>query len=109
MANLEKVREKNVTITLTDGKEYRLRFTLNALAELEDRYGSVEAAFEQLDKGSFKAIRCLLWAGVLHEHPDMTETENGNLMDIESMQDLVEGITQAVETQLPEEDATNPN
>ena len=66
MSNLREVKPKVKTITLSDGVEREIRFTLNAMAELEDRYGSVQAAFEALDNNSIKAVRCILWAGLMH-------------------------------------------
>ena len=88
MANLKEVRPDAIKITLTDGIERTLEFTLNAMAELEDKYGSVDKAFEALDNGSIKAVRCVLWAGLIHAEPNLTEQEVGNLIDIQYMQTI---------------------
>lgn len=101
MANLKDVKSKPVKITLTDGKERTLRFTLNAMAELEERYGSVEAAFEALDKGSIKAVRFILWAGLMHEDESLTEQQVGNLIDIQYMQQLMETVGAAFDNDMP--------
>ena len=103
MANLKDVKSKPVKITLTDGVERTLRFTLNAMAELEDKYGSVEAAVEELDKGSIKAVRFILWAGLTHEDPDLTEQQVGNLIDIQYMQELMNTVGDALDSDLPEQ------
>lgn len=57
MSNIKDAKPRVKTITLNDGVEREVRFTLNAMAELEERYGSVDAAFKALDDGSIKAAR----------------------------------------------------
>lgn len=102
MANVKDVKSKAVKITLTDGVERTIKFTLNAMAELEDRYGSVEEAFKQLDNNSIKAVRCILWAGLIHEDPDLTEQQVGNLIDIQYMQELMASLGDAFNADMPE-------
>lgn len=102
MANVNDVKSKAVKITLTDGVERTIKFTLNAMAELEDRYGSVDEAFKQLDNNSIKAVRCILWAGLIHEDPDLTEQQVGNLIDIQYMQELMTSLGEAFDTDMPE-------
>ena len=98
MSNVADVKNKTVKITLNDGVERTLKFTLNALAELEDKFGSVQAAFDKLEKeNSMKALRAILWAGFLHEDANLTEREVGNLIDIAYMQQLVESLGEAFE------------
>ena len=101
MANVKDVKSKAVKITLTDGVERTIKFTLNAMAELEDRYGSVEEAFKQLDNNSIKAVRCILWAGLIHEDPDLTEQQVGNLIDIQYMQELMASLNDAFDSDMP--------
>lgn len=101
MANVKDVKSKAVKITLKDGVEREIRFTLNAMAELEDRYGSVDEAFKQLDRNSIKAVRCILWAGLIHEDPDLTEQQVGNLIDIQYMQELMESLGTAFDSNMP--------
>lgn len=102
MANVKDVKPKTVKITLIDGVERTIKFTLNAMAELEDRYGSVEEAFKQLDNNSIKAVRCILWAGLIHEDPDLTEQQVGNLIDIQYMQELMASLGDAFDVDMPE-------
>ena len=102
MANVKDIKSKAVKITLTDGVERTIKFTLNAMAELEDRYGSVEEAFKQLDNNSIKAVRCILWAGLIHEDPDLTEQQVGNLIDIQYMQELMASLGEAFDADMPE-------
>ena len=104
MANVKDVKSKAVKITVTDGVERSLKFTLNAMAELEDKYGSVEAAFEELDKGSIKAVRFILWAGLIHEDESLSEKTVGNLIDIQLMQDLMGSVGEALGNDMPEQE-----
>lgn len=102
MAKLSEAKIKNAKITLTDGVERELRFTLNAMAELEDRYGSVEKAFEALEENSIKALRLILWAGLMSDDPDLTEKQVGDLIDLGSMSELMESLGEAFNTNMPD-------
>ena len=109
MAKAKDVRDKVVPITLSDGVERTLKFTLNALAELEDAYGSVDEAFKKLESNSIKAVRKILWAGLLHEgDPPLTETEVGNLIDIVYMQELMGTMNEALAQNMPTQEAAGP-
>lgn len=101
MANVKDIKSKPVKITLTDGIERTLRYTLNAMAEMEDKYGTVDAAFAELDKGSIKAVRFILWAGLIHEDPKLTEQQVGNLIDVQYLQDLMNTMGTALDSDLP--------
>jgi hypothetical protein len=104
MSNLKDVKAKNVKITLSDGVERELRFTLNAMAELEDKYGSIDAAFKALDSNSMKAVRFVLWAGLLHTDEGLTEQQVGNLIDMQCMQDIVATMSDAFGNDMPEDE-----
>ena len=104
MANLKEARPRVKTITLNDGVEREIKFTLNAMAELEDKYGSVEAAFKKLDEGSIKAARFILWAGFLHLEDDrLTEQKVGNLIDMECLQSIMESMSAALGEDTPDQ------
>lgn len=111
MSNLRDVKPAVKTITLSDGIEREIKFTLNAMAELEDRYGSVQAAFEKLDEGSIKAARFILWAGLLHNDEGLTEMQVGNLIDIKCLNNLMESMADAMQEDNPSETAevSDPN
>ncbi len=102
--NARLVKPKGVKITLLDGVERELRFTLNALAELEDKYGSVDAAFESMDKGSIKTIRYVLWAGLLHHNDGLTEQQVGDLLDLSMVRELMQGMSQALQSHMGPDD-----
>lgn len=64
-----------------DGETHKLRFTLNALAEVEDRLNlaSIADILETIKALSVRTLRTLLWAGLLHEQPELTEREVGEM------------------------------
>lgn len=66
MSQLTDIREPEVKVTL-GGRERIIKFDLNAFAELESRFGSVETAMKELQKGGMKSIRTILWAGLIHD------------------------------------------
>lgn len=96
MSNLHDAKPAKKTITLTDGVEREVRFTLNAMAELEDKFGSVDAAFEEMDKGSIKAIRFVLWAGLMEGSPELTERQVGSLIDMQYLNSIMDTMTDAI-------------
>lgn len=104
MSNLRDAKPRVKTITLNDGVEREIRFTLNAMAELEDRYGSVDAAFKALDSGSIKAARCVLWAGLLDSDETLTEQQVGKLIDIQLMNKIMEDLGDALSEDMPAKD-----
>lgn len=114
MSNLKDVQaQEPVKIILRDGKEYTIRFTLNAMAELEDKYGSVDAAFKKLDEGSIKAARFILWAGLMEDAPELSEQLVGSLMDIQLMAQLMNTLGVALDKDMPtqseQEQVQSPN
>ena len=102
MSNLKAVKPRVKTITLNDGIEREIKFTLNAMAELEDRYGSVDKAFEALESNSIKAARCILWAGLLHTEEGLTEQQVGNLIDLDILNDVMVTMADAMGEDMPE-------
>lgn len=100
--NVSAVKRKDTSITLSDGVERHLKFDLNALAEIEDKFGTVDAGFEELDKGSIKAVRFILWAGLVHEDESLTEQRVGSLIDIQYLQSIMQSMGDAMQKDMPE-------
>ncbi|MBQ9263740.1 MAG: hypothetical protein IJ189_05955 [Clostridia bacterium] len=65
-----------MTITLS-GKEYPLRFTVNALCCLEEKTGK---SLSQLQSSQMSCLRGLLWCGLMEQCPDMTLEQAGELI-----------------------------
>jgi hypothetical protein len=109
MSNVNNVKSKTTPITLSDGVKRELKFTLNALAEMEDKYGSVEEAFKALEKNSIKAIRFVLWAGLLHTDENLTEQQVGNLIDVQCMEEIMSQVSTALNNDMPAPGDDLPN
>lgn len=72
MSNLADVRPEKTKINL-GGKQRTIRFDMNAFAELEKRYGSIESAMDKLQQGRISDLRVVLWAGLIHEEVVLDE------------------------------------
>jgi len=71
------------------GATRQLRYDLNALAEIEERLGITMANLASLQV-SAKAIRTLVWAGLLHEAPTLIEHDVGAWITGENIADVSE-------------------
>ena len=109
MANIENVRKAPVVIDIGDGIERRLRYTLNAFALIEEKYGTIDKAMEALEAGSIAAIRFALWAGLVHEDENLTEHYVGNHIDLSDLEVLAEKMNEAMMGDLPQDKVVNPN
>jgi hypothetical protein len=112
MANLQAVKRAPITLALD--KERTLKFTLNSFATMEDRYGTVDDAMKAMDSGSMKAIRFLLWVGLIHEDKTLTEEIVGDLISMEDMEMLANKLNQGLDADGTDENASatalaNPN
>lgn len=113
MANINKLKIKPVPVDLD--RPRTLVYDLNAYAELEEVYGSVNAAIESLQTGSIKAIRALLWAGLIHEEMDdkgeftLTQAQVGKLLGLGEIEKISEAIATAIYNTMPEVDETQVN
>jgi hypothetical protein len=111
--NLNNVREKSVVIALD--KERHFKFDMNAFAELEEKFGDVEDALKALQGGKIKAIRTILWAGLLWEDETLTEKQVGGMLSLENMPEVMEKVNEAILMSLPsqeekkEAEDNNPN
>lgn len=90
MANKQRGESK---IVLGD-KEYTLRFDLNALVELEDKMGVPLSEMGEM-KITIRNVRSMLWAGVLHQEPEITEQEIGKFVDMDNMEEVQTAISEA--------------
>jgi len=84
--NIPKPSVPTVTIAI-NGEERHLLFDFNALATLEEKFGgnALDPDFWRrlLENMSATTIRTLVWAGLLHEDPDLDIRAAGRLNPIE--------------------------
>lgn len=109
MYDLSAIKPREVPITLAEGEVRHLLFDLNALAELEDAYGGHVTALNEVQTGSFKAIRATLWAGLLHEDPDLTIKEAGAMVSMGGMETISNAIVDAFGVAVPTAPAPEQN
>lgn len=105
MSHVDEIKIKPIPIVLD--KPRTIVFDLNSFAELEEHYGSVQAVLDEMAKGSIKALRLLLWAGLVHEQEDLTPKDVGRLIqfgDIPKLTDLLNSALEKAQPS-PEEEA----
>jgi hypothetical protein len=82
-------------------QSYTMRFSTNALCELEDALDmGINAVAEQLSKPDtlrLKTVRAVFWAGLRDHHPGMTVDDAGNLVSDITMPKALELIGKAFE------------
>lgn len=99
------VKAKRITINLD--KERSLLFSLNGLVELEEIYGSIDAAFSAMQKGKMKDIRTLLWAALIHEDETITQKQVGSIIHISNVTEVVSILTEAISEAMPKVNEKN--
>lgn len=110
MSNIVDIKPKAAKVVL-NGTERNLKFDLNAFAELEEIYGSIDAAMQAMEKGSIKSIRTLIWAGLIHEDEKLTEKQVGSWIALRDLEPMTIALKNAMETALPQakEAGKSPN
>jgi hypothetical protein len=107
-SNLSSIKANKATLEL-GGIDYELRYDLNAFAEIEEEYGSINELLAKMESGSAKAIRAMVWAGLLCNEDAPSEKEVGNLINMNDMQKIADAIQRALVNALPENDGTEKN
>jgi len=74
-----------------------LRFDLNAMCEVER---VTDRAFSELD-GSLRTMRVLVWAGLLHDDPELTIEDVGSLIHIGHLQHVSDAVGKALDVAMP--------
>ena len=96
---------RGVTLDL-GGKERRLRYDLNAIAEIGDRLG-VRVRLDHLQEDllgvplPLSTLRLILWAGLIHEDPDLDPKQVGAWVDLENVREVGEAFFQLFGARLP--------
>lgn len=102
MANIAAIKPVTRTINLGDGVERKCTFTLNAMAELELKYGSIDAAFKAMQDGSICAIRFLLWLIIVPDGQEMTEKEIGAKIDLTNLSEIMDSVMDMFTEAMPD-------
>jgi hypothetical protein len=79
-------------------KMRRLRYTNRSLVRLEEEVGlTVQQAGHRVEIGSLRALSALVWAGLLHEDPDLSREDALDLIDLQRMEEIGEAVKRALE------------
>lgn len=95
------LRNKGIKFTLGN-KEYELKFNMNTFCELEEVYGDINKAFEDLQLMKIKAIRALLYAAIKVEDDSVTLKSVGDLLQLSDLERLGTVINEALSESMPE-------
>ena len=95
------LRNKGFKFTLVN-KEYELKFNMNTFCELEEVYGDINKAFEDLQLMKIKAIRALLYAAIKVEDNSATLKSVGDLLQLSDLERLGTVINEALSESMPE-------
>ena len=102
---LQDVRQKK-TVFKVGEDTFSIAFDLNAFAELEEIYGTLDKAVESMAQGKISALLNALWAGLLRDH-NLTKKQAGELFDLATLQDLMPIIEEAINKASPQNNANN--
>lgn len=103
--SMNEIRNRGSSIVLDDGKVRRLKFDLNALCELEERFETIDKALNAISTNpKMKDIRYILYLALAHEDEELTEKQVGNLITISNIGKVVEALGNAMSDSLPEVD-----
>ncbi len=100
MAKIENAKAKGVPIVL-NGRDFRIKYDINAMIELEDAFGSLQEAMDSMKTMQMKGFRKLLWAGLIHNN-EISEKEVGSLIDFKDFKNIADKIGEAFTQALPE-------
>lgn len=99
---------KDAGVKITLDKERTLKFDLNALCVLQDKFTDLDEAFSGLGKKDFKTIRTLVYAVLAHEEEDsFTEKDAGSLVTMQNITQVAEALGKALSESMPEDDGKN--
>lgn len=83
-------------------KEYELKFDMNTFCELEEVYGDINLAFDDLQNMKIKAIRALIYSAIKAEDESVTLKEVGKMLTLGDMEKLGTAINEALNKAMPE-------
>lgn len=99
----KELKNKGIKFTLGE-KDYELKLNMNTFCELEEIYGNLDAAFEDLQKMKLKSVRALIYAAVKIEDEEITLKQVGELLGLNDLERLGTAINEALSTAMPEAD-----
>ena len=77
ISNLEIIEENKIPVKI-GGKVRNLFYNFTAISRLQKSYTNTDEMFDALGSGNVDDIVRFLWAGFIHEDPELTEEEVGS-------------------------------
>jgi len=121
-SNLDTIRDITPAgfyyIGLFDNKRRFIKFDLNAFAQMEIEFGSMETAEERLQKGTMADVRTVLWLGLIHDEAifdeitgdvlkyGITKYQVGSWLTTLNLGEVMDKLQQAISSSLPEDSKT---
>lgn len=116
MAGVSEIRkDAQLGVIELGGEKRKLHFDLNAFAELEKRFGSVNEVMERLQEGRIGDLRVILWAGLIHDQVlefdedtgepikyGITPYEVGKWVSLDNMKEVSDILGEVLSGSLPE-------
>lgn len=115
-SNLDQIRTAAGAFYIGDfgGKSRFIRFDLNAFAEMETLFGSMDEAQERLKGGSMKDIRTVLWLGLIWDEAvidevtgepikyNLTQYQVGSWLTTLNLEEVMQKLQEAISGSLPD-------
>lgn len=76
--------------------DYTLAFDFNALCMAEDEVGPIGEVMQDVQKGSFKIVRALAWAG-LQKHHKLTLIETGDFIQEQGFDKVAVAVGEGIQ------------
>lgn len=122
-SNLSEIRDMTgaYSIGVFGGKERFIKFDLNAFAEMESLFGSMDEVQNRLQGGSMKDIRTIMWLGLIWDEAVVDEATGepikytlsqyqvGSWLNTSNMKDIMQKLQGALVGSMPEGDTEAMN
>lgn len=99
------LKNKGIKFKLGE-REYELKFNMNTFCELEEVYGDLNKAFDDLQRMRIKAVRALVYAAVKVEEESVTLKCVGDMLGLDDLERLGTVINEALNISMPEVEET---
>lgn len=98
---MNNVRDNGVKITLD--QERTMKFSLNALCDLQDEYDDVMDVFgKAMNDRDFKVIRKLVYVSLRDEDESLTERQVGSMITMQNLTDVINVLGDVLAASVPE-------
>lgn len=95
------LKNKGIKFMLGD-KEHEMKFNMNTFCELEEIYGDLNKALDDLKAMKIKAIRALIYAAVKVDDETATLKSIGEKLEIGDLERLGTAINESLGKAMPE-------